>query len=185
VWVGVSVGVGVMMGVSVGVGVMVGVSVGVGVMVGVSVGVGVMVGVSVGVGVGLGVGMAVIVGVGVLVGVRVGIDVPVGVPVGVWMLVSVGVGVKVGVGIVRRQASWLDAAQTPAPKDSKPIANSPIVAKAKELERCPEFIEGTALRPPRGFLPFCCSLCHSQVAPQCITTSMMSTMSISQSSSRS
>jgi hypothetical protein len=110
----------VIVGVSVGVGVMIGVSVGVGVMIGVSVGVGVMVGVSVGVGVG----------------------VRVGVPVGV--LVRVGIGVKVGVGIVWRWGFCLGAAQTPAPKDSKPIANSPIMAKAKEPEK--------VLCPSKGFI---------------------------------
>ena len=40
--------------------------------------------------------------------------------------VTVRVGVKVAVGTVWRQASWLGAAQTPAPKNSKPIVNSPI-----------------------------------------------------------
>ena len=64
------------------------------------------------------------------------------------------------VGTVWRQASWLGAAQTPAPKNSKPIANSPIATKAKELEQRPEFIEGRrpgfievkALRPSKGFI---------------------------------
>jgi len=47
----------------------------------------------------------------------------------------------VAVGTVWRRASWLDDAQTPAPKDSKPTANSPNAAKAKRPGRRPESIE--------------------------------------------
>ena len=104
IFVGVGVGVSVLVGVLVGVSVIVGVGVFVGVSVIVGVGVVVLLGVTVLVFVGVFVGVSVIVGVGVLVGVSVivGVGVKVGVTVGVFVGVSVivGVGVLVGVSVI-------------------------------------------------------------------------------------